>query len=40
MAEFKQTPTGLWQPAGQKLIFHMLEQGTVTDAYRYVIYRA
>jgi len=37
MAEFNQTPSGLWKPAGQKLIFEMLEQGTVTDAYRYVI---
>ena len=37
MAEFNQTPVGLWKPAGQKLIFDMIEQGTVTDAYRYVI---
>jgi len=37
MAEFNQTPSGLWKPAGQKLIFDMIEQGTVNDAYRYVI---
>jgi len=37
MAEFNQTPSGSWKPAGQKLIFDMIEQGTVTDAYRYVI---
>ena len=37
MAEFNQTPSGFWKPAGQKLIFDMIEQGTVTDAYRYVI---
>lgn len=37
MAEFNLTPSGAWKPAGQKLIFDMLEQGTVNDAYRYVI---
>ena len=37
MAEFNQIPSGLWKPAGQKLIFDMIEQGTVTDAYRYII---
>ena len=37
MAEFNLIPSGEWKPAGQKLIFDMIEQGTVTDAYRYVI---
>lgn len=37
MAQFNQTPSEPWCPAGQKLIFDMVEQGTVTDAYRYVI---
>ena len=37
MAQFQQTPSEPWCPAGQKLIFDMVEPGTVTDAYRYVI---
>ncbi len=37
MAQFQQTPSEPWCPAGQKLIFDMVEQGTVTDTYRYVI---
>ncbi len=37
MAQFIQQPSDPWIPAGQKIILQCGEQGTVTDAYRFVV---
>ena len=37
MAEIIQQPDEPWIPAGQKIIIQCKEQGTVTDAYRFVV---
>lgn len=37
MAEFLQQPNDPWIPAGQKIILQCGEQGTVDDAYRFVV---
>ena len=37
MASIDEGPTPGWIPAGQKLLFTLVPDGTVNDAYRYIV---